>query len=165
MSQHLKVFNMLNNHVMGAPTPRQTRRFPSTHADCWAPTFDLTHDYICLIKRPVVIINSIINFRLWLMNEWSSLVADELVDCYCLPILTFSTADSSSHTYRPIQIQYAVQWIVDFVFALSSSEPFAFGCIDMQEHSCVFTAAAAVNWSNVCLWIFSFIQVIVILGH
>ena len=77
-------------------------------------------------------------------------------------------------------LRYAVQsrlwcWTEDFVFPFSSPEPFAIGCIDInslyaspvcrlcvcerqcvhvcvcrKEHTCVFIAAAAVNWSIVC---------------
>ena len=110
------------------------------------------------------------------MNEWSSRVADELVGCYCLPTLTFSIADSSIHTYRPIRLGYAFQsrlwcWIVDFVFRFSSSEPFVLGYIDINflyaspvcrlcvcerqrlhqyVRTDVFIAAATVDWSIVC---------------
>ena len=108
-------------------------------------TFDLTYNYICDIKS-----------QLWsltvksLMNEWSNLVADELVGWYCLPILTISTADSSIHTYRPIRLRYAIQsrercLIVDFVFPFSSLETFALGCIDIN-----FSYASPVCWLCFC---------------
>lgn len=118
-------------------------------------------------QKPVVIIDSIINIRLWLMIEWSSLVADELV-CYCLPYLYWLSAQRTvPFTLIYTVTVYAIQsrlrcWIVDFVFPFSSSEPFALGCIHNNFSYaspvrrlcvcvcvCMFIASAAVNWFNV----------------
>ena len=53
-------------------------------------TSDWNYNYICLMKS-----------HLWSINEQSSWWLARL--CYCFTILTISTVDTSTHTYRPIR--------------------------------------------------------------